>query len=275
MSEAKDAPATDGAAAARRQAASDYLHGLWQSGGVAGGLPAGLAPTSRQDAYAVQALIEARSARPRFGWKIAATSKAGQAHIGIDGPIAGRLLAERAFATGATLGFGANRMRVAEAEFAFRLGRDLPPRAAPYGVEEVLAAVESLHPAIEIPDSRYADFAHVGERALIADNACAHEFVLGPAAPADWRRHDLARHPVHASVAGRFERDGSGANVLGDPRVALAWLVNEIASLGITIRAGETVTTGTSTVPLPILPGDRVSADFGPLGNVELNFRDA
>ena len=137
---------------AGRQTVSDLLFELWRTGGITDALPAGLAPASRRDAYAIQALIEKRSARPRFGWKIAATSKAGQAHIGIGGPIAGRLIAERAFADAARLRFGANRMRVAEPEFAFRFGRDIVPRDAPYGVEEVLAAVASLHPAIEIPN---------------------------------------------------------------------------------------------------------------------------
>ncbi len=258
--------------AARHQAASDFLFELWRTGQVAEGLPRDVMPTSRREAYAVQALIEERSPRPRFGWKIAATSKAGQAHIGIDGPIAGRLIAERAFDDGARLRFGANRMRVAEPEFAFRFARDLTPRAAPYRVDEVLAAVATVHPAIEIPDSRYADFVSVGAFALIADDACAHEFVLGPAAPPDWRSFDLASHPVRATVVGKLVRDGSGANVLGDPRIALAWLVNEVSGLGITLRAGETVTTGTSATPLPIAPGDAVHADFGRLGAVGLTF---
>jgi 2-keto-4-pentenoate hydratase len=257
----------------RRQAASDLLFDLWQAGDVTDRLPLVLMPDSRSEAYAVQALIEKRSARPRFGWKIAATSKAGQAHIGIAGPIAGRLIAERAFDDDAELVFGRNRMRVAEPEFAFRFARDIASREAPYTVEETLAAVGSLHPAIEIPDSRFADFVHAGELALIADNACAHEFVLGGAAPPEWRSVDLASHPVHARVAGKVERDGSGANVLGDPRVALAWLVNEVSGLGITIKAGEVVTTGTTATPLPIGPGDSVQADFGPLGRVRMTFR--
>jgi 2-keto-4-pentenoate hydratase len=258
----------------RRQAASDFLFDLWQAGEVSDRLPTETMPASRRDAYAVQALIEKRSARPRFGWKIAATSKAGQAHIGIGGPIAGRLIAERAFEDGAALVFGRNRMRVAEPEFAFRFARDLPARERPYGVDETMAAVGSLHPAIEVPDSRYVDFVHVGEFALIADNACAHEFVLGRAAPNSWRDADLAAHPVHASVAGKLERDGSGVNVLGDPRVALTWLVNEISGLGITIKAGEAVTTGVTMTPLPIAPSDVVRADFGPLGSVGVSFRD-
>jgi len=259
----------------RHQAASDFLFDLWQGGRIADRLPPELMPASRQEAYTVQSLIEKRSRQPRFGWKIAATSKAGQAHIGIGGPIAGRLIGERAFADGAELVFGANRMRVAEPEFAFRFARDLPARELPYTVEETLAAVGSLHPAIEIPDSRFADFAHVGELALISDNACAHEFVLGPPAPAVWRSIDLATHPVRASVAGKLERDGSGANVFGDPRIALAWLVNEVSGLGITIKSGEAVTTGTTATPLPIAPGDKVHVDFGPLGRVGLRFTNA
>ena len=115
-------------------------------------------PATRADGYAVQATLEARSAAPLYGWKIAATSKAGQAHIAVDGPLAGRLLRERVVENGGTLPFGANHMRVAEAEFAFRMERDLAPRATAYTVAEVLAAVDSLHPAIEIPDSRFNDF---------------------------------------------------------------------------------------------------------------------
>ena len=71
--------------------------------------------------------------------------------------------------------------------------RNLPPRGTPYSIEEVMAAVDTMHPAIEIPDSRYENFATVGAAQLIADNACASYFVLGPATVTDWRRHDMAR----------------------------------------------------------------------------------
>jgi len=256
------------------QAASDALWSEWQHGGRIAELPAELRPATREDGYAIQACLERRSASPLFGWKIAATSKAGQAHIAVDGPLAGRLLAERAFEDGSRLAFGANHMRVAEAEFAFRMAVDLPPRPAPYTVDEVLRSVATLHPAIEIPDSRYDDFTSVGAAQLIADNACAHEFVLGPAAPDAWRSIDLAAHRV-IGVCGpplseppSLEREGIGANVLGDPRVALTWLVNELSQIGVTLRAGQVVTTGTCLTPLPIAPGDRVSMDFGVLGSV-------
>ena len=126
-------------------------------------------------------------ARRIVGWKIAATSSAGQQHIRVDGPLAGCLLSARAVEAGARVSLAGNNMKVAEAEFAFRMGQPLPKRALAYSVAEVLAAVASLHPAIEVPDSRYEDFTRVGAAQLIADVACACWFLIGPAARADWR----------------------------------------------------------------------------------------
>ncbi len=182
--------------------AADLLWDCWQNGRRLASIPEDIRPHTREEGYAVQALLERRSAGPLFGWKIAATSAAGQAHINVTGPLAGRLLRERAFDTGAELPFGVNRMRVVEAEFAFRMGVDLPPRPQPYSVDEVLAAVATLHPAIEVPDSRFDDFTIVGAPQLIADNACAHLFVLGPAAKTDWRALDLVEHRVTGSAIG-------------------------------------------------------------------------
>ncbi len=254
------------------QAASDLLVRHWREGTVLDALPAPLRPSTRAEGYAVQAQLERLSAKPLWGWKIAATSVAGQRHIGVDGPLAGRLLAEMVHEDGATLPFGANRMRVAEAEFAFRMGRNLPPRAEPYAVEEVLEAVLALHTAIEVPDSRFANFVSAGGPQLIADNACAHQFVLGPEAPPAWRGMDLAAHRVTGRVAGRLEREGRGANVLGDPRIAVAWLANELSRHGVPLTAGQVVTTGTCVVPLEVVAGDEVSAEFGMLGRVGLRF---
>ncbi len=260
------------AADRRSQDASNCLWENWQNGHRIPALPDAIRPRSRDEGYQIQALLEARSPKPLRGWKIAATSEHGQAHIGVDGPIAGRLLAERFFDDGAQLRFGANHMQVAEPEFAFRMARDLPPRDRAYEVDEILASVESLHPAIEVPDSRYDDFATVGAPQLIADNACAHEFVLGPAAPDNWRTNDLVSHKVSIRVPDKVEHQGDGSNVLGDPRIALAWLVKELSALGITLAAGQVVTTGTCATPLPVAPGDSVTADFGSLGKVGLTF---
>ena len=134
------------------QKASDMLTRCWREGRVIDALPSPLRPSSRAGGYAIQAKVEAMSEKPLFGWKIAATSLAGQKHIGVDGPLAGRLLAERVYGDDDEIRLGANRMRVAECEFAFRMGRDLPPRDTPYEREDVLDAVADLHLAIEVPE---------------------------------------------------------------------------------------------------------------------------
>ena len=135
----------------------------------------------------------------------------------------------------------------------------------------MLAAVDTLHPAIEIPDSRFAEFVKAGEAQIIADNACAHLFVLGEAATANWRALDLVEERPVINLRGQ-RYVGHGRNVLGDPRVALAWLANELRGLGVTLKAGEVVTTGTCHPPLPIQSGDRMQADFGVLGKVSVGF---
>jgi 2-keto-4-pentenoate hydratase len=185
--------------------------------------------------------------------------------------MAGRLLAETVIADGGTASMSGNEMRVGEPEFCFRMASDLPPRANPYSVQEVLAAVGTLHPAIEIPDSRFADFVSAGAPQIIADNACAHLFVLGPPTSANWRALDLVEEKPVIMLGGK-RYVGHGKNVLGDPRVALAWLANELSGLGITLKAGQVVTTGTCHPPLPIQAGDEFAADFGVLGKVSVKF---
>jgi 2-keto-4-pentenoate hydratase len=255
---------------AREAAALLIRH--WDAGTRLDAIPAGLRPATREEGYAIQAAMEEVTGQPLIGWKIAATSEAGQRHINVTGPMAGRLLAHRVIEDGATVSLASNLMRVAEVEFAFRFGTDLPPRAEPYAVDEVLAAVATLHPAIEVPDSRYNDFTVVGAPQLIADNACAHLFMPGPAVEADWRGIDLAAYEVSAVKNGTDVHRGVGANVLGDPRVALAWLVNELSGLGITVAAGQIVTTGTCVVPVSVASGDEVHADLGAFGTLSVRF---
>lgn len=234
-------------------------------------LPEACAPATRREAYAVQAHWQARSSQPLVGWKIAATSTAGQKHIGVDGPLAGRYIAERVVRSGGRIPFAKNHMKVAEVEFAFRLARDLPPRPAPYTEAEVFEAVAALHPAIEIPDSRYDHFEKVGAPALIADNACAHWLCIGEAMPEHWRDLDLVAFSPVGRVSDRPDVRGLGANVLGSPKAAMTWLVNELSAHGLTARAGEVVTTGTCLVPMPIAAGDTIEGDFADLGRVTVS----
>jgi len=255
-----------------QQQAANTVWQHWQQRTHLANLPDAIRPQTRAEGYAIQALLEQRSAKPLYGWKIAATSTAGQQHIHVDGPIAGRILAERVRDSGATLPLAGNQMLVMEGEFAFRMARDLPPRPTPYSRAEVLDAIASLHPAIEVPDSRFQPFEAAGAPQLIADNACTDFLVVGSAAPDTWRNIDLVTHRVVARTESGAVHEGTGANVLGDPLVALTWLVNELSGIGVTLKQGELVTTGTCFKPFAVAPGDAVSVDFGAIGAVSVRF---
>lgn len=251
--------------------AADFLQLLWRQEKRCAAMPPELLPRTRAEAYRIQAMHEVVSAAPLAGWKIAATSAAGQKHIGVDGPLVGRYVAERVVGSGGEIPFGRNHMGVAEVEFAFRMARDLAPRFQSYTEDEVFGAIASAHPAIEIPDSRYDRFEIVGAPALIADNACAHWMAIGAAMPEQWRTVDLAAFQPVGRIAGKPDVVGRGSHVLGSPRIAMTWIANELSGMGVVLKAGQFVTTGTCLVPMPIVQGDHVTGDFGALGMIEVS----
>ena len=234
-------------------------------------LPGHLRPHSLAEGYAIQDAMVATAAQPVLGWKIAATSKAGQQHIGVTEPLAGRLFKNFVVADGACLPAAPLHMKVMEAEFAFRMGRALPPRDAAYEQRDVCDAVDSLHLAIEVPDARFERFAEIGPAQIVADDAFAAWFLLGPEAR-DWRQLDLSMQKVRVHRNGALAVEGSGAEALGDPRIALTWLANHLARRGIGLKPGEIITTGTCITPAAVAPGDQMMADFIGLGRVTVAF---
>ena len=249
------------------------LWDAWMQGIRIPSLPDRCRPRDRADGYAVQAELVRLSGQRIAGWKIAATSVAGQRHINVDGPLAGPLLADRLVGAGSTVDLRGNRMRLAEAEFAFRMAASLPARGSPYTFDEVKSATASVHPAIEVPDSRYEDVIAMGAPQLIADAACAWWASVGENAPVDWRSHDLEAHPVTVYKDGRLVAEGRGENV-GGPLRALTWVANELAAYAGGLRAGHLVITGTCVEPVPIAPGERLRVDFGDLGAIVAAFAD-
>lgn len=253
----------------------------WQVHSRLEGLATQCRPTSRSEGYQIQLALFEATGEPALGWKIAATSLAGQQHIGVSGPLAGRLSASRCLADNSELSLERNHMSVIEAEFAFLIGRDVgrelaagPGRQdAPLTMAQVMDCVSGLHLAIEVPNSRYVDFVGAGEAQLIADFACACYVVLGPRAPDHWRDTDLSQHAVAVRRGDELVATGSGANVLGDPRIGLTWLANELLSHGLQLKAGEVVMTGTCVVPVPVSAGDAITVDFGAFGQVHARFK--
>lgn len=255
--------------------ASDTLIAHWEEGTTLAELSKELKPVESADGYAIQQHVLRLTSQPLFGWKIAATSAAGQHHINVTRPLAGRILHERVSEADEAVSLGPNRMRVAELEFVFRMGQTVKPRSEPYSTKEAVEMADGLFLGVEVPDSRYEDFAKVGAAQLIADNACADKFVLGPEVKANWRSQDLAAHEVRGwkkNDASFAVRSGSGKEVLGDPRIALTWIVNELSVHGMELGRGQFVTTGTCVVPIPVEPGDVVVGDYGDFGKIEVEF---
>jgi 2-keto-4-pentenoate hydratase len=251
----------------RAAGAADVLWTAWSSGERIAALPADVRPRDTAEGAAAQLALGAH-AGPSYGWKIAATTTAGQAHIGVTDPLPGLLFERFRHEPGDELTSDDMHMRVVEAEFAYRIGSDVAPDAGP---DDIIAAVDGLHLAVEVPDSRFTRYETVGAPQLLADCACAGRFVLGPEVPG-WSELDLSTWATAVWINGAQAATGSGGNVMGDPRTALAWVADDLRRYGRGLRAGEIVTTGTTTVPVPVGPGDEVRADFGELGEVAFRF---
>jgi 2-keto-4-pentenoate hydratase len=228
-------------------------------------------PHNLAQGYAIQDAMVASARQPVAGWKIAATSTAGQEHIGVTEPLSGRLFADFILKSDVHLPAGPLLMRVIEAEFAFRMGRALPSRAEEYRIAEVCAAVEALHLAIEVPDARFNNFDTIGPAQIVADDAFASWFVLGPRV-SNWTDIDLSKQTARALKNGKIVAEGSGANALGDPRLALTWIANHLSKRGIGLKPADIITTGTCIKPAEIGPGDHMIADFPGLGRVSVAF---
>lgn len=236
-------------------------------------LPADCRPATLEEGYLVQDAYVSQAGGPVAGFKIGATSTRAQNFLDCDGPFAGTVLVRDLHESPAVLSAGRFVFRLIEPEFAFTLGRDLPARAAPYGAAEVAEAVASLHPAIEVVTCVLEDWSRQGVPSLTADNGVNGALVLGPACR-DWRQFDLPSQPVTLAVNGQPAGRGVGANALGSPLEALAWLASHQARRGRALVAGQVVTTGVVTEFVELAAGDEAVADFGALGEVRVGFTD-
>ena len=239
------------------------------------GLPEPVRPRDEAEAYRVQdalhGILAARGWGALAGHKIGCTTAVMQQFLGIDHPCAGGVFATRVFRDALALPFDAFLHVGVETEIAVVLERDLPPRGEPYTVDEVRAAVGAVAAAIEIVDDRWDDYRRVDTPTLIADDFFNEGSVLGPL-----RRFDSALHlgalrgvaRVNGTEAGR----GAGADVLGHPLNALAWLANHLAGRGPGLRAGEFVSTGSVVQTVWMSRGDAVEIEIEHLGRGTVRF---
>lgn len=216
------------------------------------------APTlTLEEGYAVQRLVAARLGEAA-GWKVGATSAGAQAFLGVGEPIRGRVLGGGLIRSGDAPPIPGDRPAEAEPEILFRLGRD--PEGDP------AEAVASVHLGLEINRPSRADALALGAGFIVADNAAHAALVIGPEIPmAALDRPGQVR--VRLIRNGETAGEGDAAAVLGHPLEALRWLARATP-----LRAGDWIATGAMARSCPFARGDRVRADFGPLGAVDVRW---
>jgi len=222
-------------------------------------------------AYAVQSVWVTRqvAAGSRVvGRKIGLTNPAVRRQLGVDQPDFGVLLDDMACRPGTPVDSGLLLQPRIEAEIAFVLARDLTEPTT--GPADVVAATAYVVPALEIVDSRIANW-DIGIVDTVADNASAGLFVLGER-PVPLAGLDL---PSCAMVLRRGDEvvsTGSGADCLGDPLEAVAWLARACHALGEPLLAGEVVLSGALGPVVPVAPGDHFRAHISGIGDVAARF---
>ena len=244
---------------------SERLAAVWHGGEPLRALPPALIPHSTAEAYAAQTALVARLMPilgPIVGWKVGAPSPAAE-------PAAAPLLADLVRPSPAR--FGGPRLRLfgIEAEVAFRFGQALPPRPEPYGEAEVSAAIHSMHPAIELVETRFEAWEGPPGLAKLADLGSNGGFCFGPGS-ADWRSRDLARPIVTLEIDGKRMAERVGGNTAGHPMRTLIWLANHAGRLGRGLVAGDVVTTGSHTGLVFARQASRVLARVAELGEANL-----
>ena len=236
-----------------------------------------IAPRDEAEGVAVQrARAMLRRADPPAGFKIGATTAKMQDYLGLAGPIAAFMQTEDLHASGVSMAWADLRGPGVECEIGVRLAADLPP--GPCSQAQAEAAVGDVFAAIEIVENRYGpppsgDLQAVGVPVLVADQVFHRAAVLG-APLAGWPGIDLAALGGRIMVDGTEQARGVGADLLGHPMRALAWLANSATAHGFGgLRAGQVIMLGSVTPPIWLAGPCVVEIIFDRLGQVSVSFQ--
>jgi 2-keto-4-pentenoate hydratase len=226
-------------------------------------LPPALAPKTLEEAYYVQDLM-LRAIGKAGGWKVGAMSP--------DGPPFYAPMPVDGFTTsGERITREYRRLRGVEAEIAFLMGKDMPPRSTPYSREELVDAIASCHPAIELLESGLLNPDAVDRLTAIADLQSNGGFVSGSAVEG-WQDFDFAQESAQMNVDG-FVRVANGKNAAGGDLLRLVlWLANEAQGRTGGLLAGQWITTGSWTGKIMADSGSVALARFPHFGEVSVQF---
>lgn len=237
---------------------------------IEGQFPPQLIPPDADTGYAVNAVVAAALGWEPLGWKIAGTTDDVRKKLRISHPIYGRTYRRFAANSPGTLKHGTLLDPLVECEFFVTLAQALEFREAPWTMEEVCAAVGTVHAGIEVAECRFPMNALPPLPAILADGSASGRYIYGGAIA-----EPLSALPgiqVELMVDGMAIRRGSGADVMGHPITPLLWLAEERRRNGLGLAAGEMISTGSCTGMLPVRAGQNVRATFGPDALVDITF---
>ena len=227
-------------------------------------LPPELVPANLEEVYLVQDELVS-SFGEIGGWKIGAPTPEAT-------PMFCPMPSDWIAPSGSVLAGRRWRYRGLEAEVAFLVGEDLPPRPEqPYTREEVLHAMASCHPAIEVLETAFVDPSQQPREAMLADLQMHGGFVYGPAYP-DWPSVDFAQEKVTLIVDSMVRVERTGSNTSGDLLKLLPWLANEGAKRTGGLRKGQWITTGSWTGNTLADAHSDAEAGFSSVGSANLRF---
>jgi 2-oxopent-4-enoate/cis-2-oxohex-4-enoate hydratase len=224
-----------------------------------------------EDAYAIQQRLNARrvaAGETIIGKKIGVTSKAVMNMLGVFQPDFGLLTDGMVFNEGQAIPASTLIQPKAEGEIAFILKKDLVGPGV--SASDVMAATEGVMACFEIVDSRIRDW-KIRIQDTVADNASCGVFVLGDrvVSPLDV---DLNTCGMVLEKNGEIVATGAGAAALGAPANAVAWLANTLGALGIPLRAGEVILSGSLGIMVPVKAGDSLRVTIGGIGGCSVRF---
>lgn len=226
--------------------------------------PALLQPADLAEAYAIQDATLA-AIGPIGGWKVGARGPGEE-------PTCAPLPAEGLLPDGALLQGPTWRLRGIEVEVGFRLGVDLPARAAPYTREDLARAMESVLPVIEVVESRLADWLGAGSQAQLADLLSHGALVLGRRQPFEPAWFDLRQVEAELRFDDRIVAHTVGEHPSPDAGSLLAWLANHCSARGVGLKAGQVVTSGSCTGLLFASEGTAVGVEIRGLAPLRVSF---
>ena len=235
-------------------------------------LPENALPADKAQAYAAQAelvsLLSNHSGKP-VGYKVGCTNATARQMLALDSPFSGRCFEKELSASPASIDAATLHMIGIEPEIAVRIGKDLAP-SKNWQRTDVIDHIAAVMPSVEVVESRFSTWPVMGFLSAIADNGVHRHLVLGESVE-NWSAESIDQTQVTLTANGTTVREGVASNVDGGPFGVVAWLANHLNAMGITLAAGEIVTTGVMTDIYDSAPGEKIVAQYDLPGVVHLS----